>query len=61
MSGNQKFRDLVADLILIDSDGNNLVVTSDLENHEDGSMSFCVGEDDLKGIRYKVTVLIEEI
>lgn len=58
--GNENYREQVADLILKDADGNDLIVTSNLET-KDGSFIFVVGEDDPDGARYRVTVKIEEI
>lgn len=58
---NQKYRDQVADLILLDDKGKDLVITSPLENHSDGSMSFQVGENSFDGARYQVTIKVEEV
>lgn len=55
------YRKQVADLILKDEVGNDLVVTSPLERLENGSVLFQVGEDKPDGDRYKVTVKIEEV
>lgn len=58
---NQKHREQVADLILKDENKSDLVVTSNLEEQPDGSISFQVGEDSFDGARYKVTIKIEEV
>lgn len=58
---NSKHREQIADFILKDSDGKDLVVTSDLQSDESGALSFVVGEDAPDGARYQVTIKIEEI
>lgn len=46
-----KFREQIADLILKDPEGNQLVVVSTLDKNNDGSMAFTVGEDKPDGER----------
>ena len=58
---NQKYREQVADLILKDDKKLDLVITSNVEEQPDGSVSFQVGEDSFDGARYQVTVKIEEV
>ena len=58
---NLNHREQIADLILKDSDGKDLVVTSDLQSDNSGAFTFVVGEDEADGARYQVTVKIEEI
>ena len=58
---NQKFREQVADLILKDDNDTDLVVVSNIFKSKDGSMFFLVGEDSPDGLRYMVTVQIEEV
>lgn len=55
------YRRQVADLILKDEKGNNLVICSSLDKNSDGSMFFFVGEDCPEGMRFKVTIKIEEV
>ncbi|PHJ65024.1 hypothetical protein VF04_04370 [Nostoc linckia z7] len=59
---NKKYRNQIADLILKDEQGNDLVVLSNLERNENGSMFFVVGSDESSSSpKYKVTIQIEEI
>ena len=61
MANNQTYRDQVADLILLDSDGKDLVISSPLKTDEDGFMTFEVRQDVDDGDRYNVTIKIEEV
>lgn len=51
----------IVELILRDSEGQPLVVTSALQRHADGTMTFTVGEDSPHGARYLVSLRISEI
>ena len=57
---NKIYRDQVADLILKDALGNDLVVLSNL-TYIDNSIVFIVGEDKPDGDRYKITLKVEEV
>lgn len=56
----QQHREQIADLILLDPEGNPLVVSSAIENRE-GWMTFEVQQPRQGGDRYRVTLKIEEI
>lgn len=54
-------REQIADLLLKDPEGRNLVFCSPITHNADGSMSFEVKPPPPEEIRYKVTLKIEEI
>lgn len=58
---NIKHREQVADLILKDTQGKDLVVVSDLHPGPVNTVWFLVGEDAPDGARYKVVVRIDEV
>lgn len=59
MRTNDKYRDQVADLILIDEYGNDLFITSNLERIGT-KYSFTVGDHE-NSIRYKIEISITEL
>jgi len=57
-----KYREQVADLILKDKEGNDLVVASELHSYPlENTVTFLVSEAELGGAKYKVTIKIEEV
>ena len=56
-----RYRNQIADLILKDPSGEDLVVTSAMLIGNDGAVFFEVGQDRRNGDRYRVTVKIEEV